>query len=215
MSSGSQMRIDIRDTLFGDRPFDAVAGHAGAGEPWQSFAGAKAALDHGDKNACVAILLEIAAHEGLESRHYAQAWHFLRQLGTQPSKEKEKELYGVVVEVGMEAGLDIVAAYPDLSARYYNYSGAGVVWEHPDGSLDLQIRKLLQAAGVVVAKIGPWTDPRPQAPRRGQVRINMLTPSGLHFGQAPFQALAADALAGPVVSAAMELMQALIGKTRK
>ena len=215
MSSSSQMRMDIRDTLFGDRPFDDWASHAAVGEPWLSFASAKASLDRGDTNDCIAILIEISTRQGLESRHYAQAWHFLRQLGIQPSKEKEKELYGVIVEVGMEAGLDIVAAYSDLHARYYNYSGAGVVWEHLDGSLDLQIRKLLQAAGVVVAKIGPWTDPRPPAPRRGQVRINMLTPSGLHFGQAPLQALAADALGGPVVSAAMELMQALIAKTRK
>ncbi|HKV93351.1 MAG TPA: hypothetical protein VJW20_12460 [Candidatus Angelobacter sp.] len=207
MSSGSQMRIDIRDTLFGDRPFDKWANHAETGEPWQSFAGAKAALDRGEKDACIAILTEISTRQGLESRHYAQAWHFLRQLGIQPSREKEKELYGVIVEVGMEGGLDIVAAYPDLHARYYNYSGAGVVWEHPDGSLDPQIGKLLQAARAVVAKIGPWTDPRPPAPQRGQVRINMLTPSGLHFGQAPFQALAADALGGPVISAAMALMQ--------
>jgi hypothetical protein len=45
------------------------------------------------------------------------------------------------------------------------------------------------------------------------VRINFLTPSGLHFGQAPYQQLASDGLGGPVLAAAVRLMQALIGKS--
>ncbi|MCB2406633.1 hypothetical protein [Hymenobacter lucidus] len=40
----------------------------------------------------------------------------------------------------------------------------------------------------------------------------MLTPSGLHFGQAPFDALWQDALGGPVMAAALHLMQALTAK---
>jgi hypothetical protein len=40
----------------------------------------------------------------------------------------------------------------------------------------------------------------------------MLTPSGLHFGQAPLNALANDAMAGPIINAALDLMQALIRK---
>ena len=46
----------------------------------------------------------------------------------------------------------------------------------------------------------------------GEVRINFLTPSGLHFGQGPYQNLASDGLGGPVLAAAIRLMQALIGK---
>ncbi|UOQ72993.1 hypothetical protein [Hymenobacter cellulosilyticus] len=44
------------------------------------------------------------------------------------------------------------------------------------------------------------------------MRLNLLTPSGLHFGQAPFDTLWQDALGGPVLVAAQQLMQALIVK---
>lgn len=63
----------------------------------------------------------------------------------------------------MPEGLDLLAAYSDHSARYYNYSGAGVVWEHPDTSLDSPIDELLAAARQVVEMIGPWQGARPVA----------------------------------------------------
>ncbi|GAB2962493.1 hypothetical protein GCM10027048_33810 [Hymenobacter coalescens] len=91
-------------------------------------------------------------------------------------------MLGVVVEVGMEQGFDLVAAYADGTARYYNYSGAGVVWERPDDSLAAPVQALLAAGERVVGQIGPWEQPRPAAPPQGSARINMLTPAGLHFG---------------------------------
>ena len=93
--------------------------------------------------------------QNLEPRHYLQAWHFLRQLGVNPPDEKAKIVYGVVVEVGMEKGTDIVAAYADYTARYYNFSGAGVIWEG-DHSLDAEIEALIKAGQAVVKYIGPW-----------------------------------------------------------
>lgn len=138
----------------------------------------------------------------LESRHYVQAWHFLRESGVRPDASVAKDVFGVVVEVALPEGLDIVAAYADGTARYFNHSGAAVVWEAPDNSLHSQIESVLRAGKVVVDQIGPWEDPRPPAPPTGQARINMLTPSGLHFGQAPFEALAADQLGGAVISTA-------------
>jgi hypothetical protein len=113
----------------------------------------------------------------------------------------------------MPEGLDLLAAYPDHSARYYNYSGAGVVWEHPNTSLDAQIDQLLSAARQVVAKIGPWEQSRPAPPPRGQVRMSFLTPSGLHFGQGLMDALSRDPLGGRVIQLATVLMKALVAKT--
>jgi hypothetical protein len=205
----------IRDTLFGDMPFEEWAQPSHAHEPWASFRTAKNALDGGDRQACIGILKDIVSRTGLESRHYVQAWHFLRQLGVVPPPEKAQEILGVVVEVGMKNGLDLLAAYSDLSARYYNFSGAGVVWERPDATLDACIQRLLDSAKAVVGKTGPWTGSRPAVPSRGNIRINMLTPNGLHFGQARFKALASDQLGGPVVLAATALMQEMIKKTKK
>ena len=151
----------------------------------------------------------------LESRHYLQAYHFLRALGVNAPPEKTKDVLGVVVEVGMQGGLDLVAAYADCHARYYNYSGAGVVWERPGDMLDGCILELLRVGGSVARKIGPWEGIRPPAPEAGHARINVLAPGGLYFAQGPLDSLSKDHPGGPVLAAAFELMQKLIALTKK
>jgi hypothetical protein len=87
------------------------------------------------------------------------------------------------------------------------------VWEHPNDSLNECIDELLIAGKVVVDQIGPWEGERPPAPPTGQVRISLLVPSGLHFGQGAYETLSQDTIGGPVIGAAFGLMQALIGTT--
>jgi len=206
----------IRDILFGDLPFSQWPNEASTsvdGEPWLSFISARDQLDDGNQENAKQTLRRILEMPDLESRHYLQAWHFLRELGESPTDGDTKHLYGVVVEVALDEGLDIVAAYADHTARYLNYSGAAIVWERPDDSLDQAIDSLLSAGRMVAAQIGPGEGPRPPAPPKGQLRINMLVPSGLHFGQGPFEALSGDPLGGPVIVAAMQLMQSLITRT--
>ena len=58
-------------------------------------------------------------------------------------------------------------------------------------------------------QIGPWDGERPHPPNPGRIRLNFLTPLGLHLGEAPFEVLASDALAGPAVSAGLTLLDAL------
>jgi len=206
----------IRDILFGDLPFSQWPNGSSTSvedEPWRSFISARDQLDSGNQESAKQTLRQILGMPDLESRHYLQAWHFLRQLGESPAEGDARQLYGVVVEVALDEGLDIVAAYADHTARYLNYSGAAIVWERPNESLDQAIDSLLSAGRMVAAQIGPWEGPRPPAPPKGQLRISMLVPSGLHFGQGPFEALSGDPLGGPVIAAAMQLMQSLITMT--
>lgn len=206
----------LRDVLFGDLPL-AQWPRPGAGlatiEPWTYFAAAQQAVQQNNPAEAEQQLRRVLGTAELEARHYLQAWQALRELGVQPSAAEAKQVLGVVVEVGMDQGLDLVAAYADGSARYYNFSGAGLVWERPDDSLAAPIQSLLAAGQHVAAQIGPWEEPQLAAPDKGIARINMLTPSGLHFGQAPFEAMWQDSLGGPVLRAAQGLMEALIGKS--
>ena len=208
--------ILMRETLFGDMPLGQWPKEGVSSEafPWSAFAKARSNLAAEDQSAAIACWREVLEHPGLESRMYLQAWHFLRQQGEKPPPGIAKEVLGMVVEAGMPGGLDLLAAYPDHSARYYNYSGAGVVWEHPDASLDSAISELLEAARQVVPRIGPWEQARPTPPPRDHVRLCFLTPSGLHFGQGPMATLIRDPLGGRVLQLAAILMKALIAKAK-
>jgi hypothetical protein len=208
--SSSQRCPDMRDTLFGDMPIDAVSPpseEAESLEPLLSFADARNALAAGRKSEAIDSWRRITAMEGLESRRYLQAWHFLRGQGVKPPENQPKELLGVVVEVPMEDGLDLLAAYADHTARFWSYSGSGVIWEHPAKLLDPLIDALLDAGNTILQEIGSWDGPRPPAPPQGQVRLNLLSPSGLHFAQGTFDQLTADPKGKIAVAAAIALMQ--------
>jgi hypothetical protein len=213
VSDSSSPKSAIRDTLFGDMPLDRWSGD-GRSSPWSLFAAAKQHLDAGQRDDAIVSLKQVLALPDLEPRHYLQAWHFLRPLGHRPAPDEARRVLGVVVEVPVEDGLDLVAAYPDHSARYYNFSGAGVVWGHPDSSLDSHIDRLISAGAAVVQQIGPWDGPRPAPPPKDQVRLSFLAPGGICFGQGPFEALAADPKGAAVIAAATDLMRALMAKAQ-
>jgi hypothetical protein len=186
----------LRDTLFGDKPLTewpplhAQYAHL---EPWASFVAARAALNTKNRAEAVRIWQRITEMPNLESRHYLQAWHFLRQEQVQPSAEQSVVVYGMVMEVPMATnGLDLLAAYADGTTRYYNYSGAGVVWERPDTSLDAEVNAFLEVGRLGATMVGVWEGPRPPAPPPNQARISMLTPGGLRFGQGSLAGLTAE-----------------------
>jgi hypothetical protein len=202
-----------RDLLFGDLPASEWPGadnpNAGTSEPWMSFVRARDHAKAAKPDRSVAELQAITQMPGLESRHYLQAWHFLRLLKVNPPADQAKIVLGVVVEVGMEKGADIVAAYADGTARYLHHTGSGTFWERPDASLDAAIQALLKAGQTVANAIGPWEQARPPAPGNGNVRLNMLTPSGLHFGYGGFETLYKDPMGRALIDPATELMQKL------
>ena len=202
----------IRETLFGDMPLSAWTGKDSSDVPWIYFQAVEDYLGSGNNQMAVQVLKEITETPNFESRHYLQAWHFLKSFGVDPPGDQAKEVYGVIVEVTMKQGVDILAAYTDQTALYLNFSGTAVIWEHPDNSLKGEIDRLLDAGKNIIEYIGPWENDRPDVPPQGQARISMLTPSGLHFGQAPLNALANDPMGGPIIQAATDLMGALIKK---
>ena len=150
--------------------------------------------------------------------------HKLQTLANSPSQEtrlrilafnelkkqnhlvKKKLLLGVIIEVGLEHGLDTLAAYQDLRARYINQSGKMTLWEARNPKVDAKIRKLFQESQPVIEKIGPWGKSRLSPPPAGMVRLTFLVSDGLYFGEGTMRDLGHSPLAGPVVTAATELL---------
>jgi hypothetical protein len=64
-------------------------------------------------------LTKIVDDNDAEARHKALASHLLAAHGKSGTTRR---IFGVIVEVGMDEGLDTLAAYADGTARYINYS---------------------------------------------------------------------------------------------
>jgi hypothetical protein len=151
-------------------------------------------------------LQALANSQSAESRVRILAFNALKQQHVQ---FKKKELLGVIVEVGLEHGLDTLAAYQDRRIRYIKQSGKMIIKDAPDPNLDARIRKLFLETQPIIEKIGPWNKPRLAPPPAGQVRLTFLVSDGLYFGEGTMRELARSPLAGPVLTAATELMFAL------
>ena len=116
----------------------------------------------------------------------------------------------MIIEVGLDEGLDVLAAYEDGTARYINHSEKMIVWDAPTQESNDLIADLLAASRTVVDRIGPWDGPRREPPTMGNVRLSFLVSNGLYFGEGPFAALAQDPMAAPVINSATQLMNFLV-----
>jgi hypothetical protein len=121
-----------------------------------------------------------------------------------------RRIFSVIVEVGMDQGLDVLAAYEDGTARYLNYSEKIIVWDVGTPESNELVVDLFLAARKVVEQIGPWESKRLPPPTRGNSRISFLVSNGLYFGEARFETLAKDPLGGRVIDRAVKLMNFLI-----
>jgi len=157
-------------------------------------------------------LREIAQNDEEESRVRTLAFNRLRAAG-QPVPAKK--LLGVVVEVFLQHGLDVVAAYPDGRVRYLNQSGKVAVFEGGPPRVEALARELIAISQGLVDKIGPWEKNRLPPPRKGNVRMTFLVSDGLYFGEGPFQVLQRDAMGGPVLAKAAELLQQAVDAALK
>ncbi|MFN0013611.1 MAG: hypothetical protein ACKVU2_03605 [Saprospiraceae bacterium] len=152
-------------------------------------------------------LQKVIDYSTTEARIKMLAYNLLMAKGHQPAK---RELIGVIVEVGMDEGLDTLAAYSDQSARYINYTGSAIVWENRDDETAGQLIGDLFAKSLdIVSKIGPWGNPRKPHPAKGMVRLSFLVSDGLYFGEGPIQVLFNDPMANPALTSATALMQFL------
>jgi hypothetical protein len=209
----------VRNTLLGDVPIPEWGKETTDGIPWSLFAEARGHIVK-KQNYPEAIKLyqKITETPGLESRHYLQAWHFLRRLKVNAPAEVDPKVYGVLVDVHIENGTEFVAAYADHSARYFNYTGGGIIWEAPDSSLNDKIDTLLQACEVVTKQLQPLTleQGRPIPPKNvDTVQINILTPGGIRHGIGTFEQLSQVASANAIIAGATDLMKNLVDKNLK
>lgn len=151
-----------------------------------------------------AALRKIAEDQTNEGRVRALAYNRLRATG---EKVPPKKLLGVIVEVPLKQGLDVLAAFSEGGVRYLNQSGKVAIFEGQGNPVEALAKELISASQPVVNQIGPWDKQRMPPPKAGNVRMTFLVSDGLYFGEGPFSVLQQDAMAGPVLAKATQLLQ--------
>lgn len=151
----------------------------------------------------IAALRKIAEDETNEGRLRALAYHRLRAAD---EKVPEKKLLGVIVEVPLEQGLDVLAAFSEGGVRYLNQSGKVAIFEGDGNPVAGLAKALIVASQPVVNQIGPWDRQRLPPPKAGNVRLTFLVSDGLYFGEGALDMLQSDPMAGPVLDSATQLL---------
>ncbi|MFD0942080.1 hypothetical protein [Pedobacter boryungensis] len=156
-----------------------------------------------------AQMLQIANDPNVDSRYRLLFWKELFEEGVDPA---QMEVLGVVVEVGLENGLDVVAAYKDGSCRYINHTGKTIFYDSPNEESLKLTTDLLNKGEIVAGKIGPWYKPRRDFPEKGTIRLSFLANNGLYFGEGNLDVMYKDEMAAPVIDTAIALMNYLIDR---
>jgi hypothetical protein len=186
----------IYDMLFCDN-LELFRPDAGAEYPLSEIFSAEVSEDR---------LTQIINDEKIEARIRILACNRLTGLGFTPPDNK---LLAVIVEVGLEDGLDVIAAYEDNTARYINHAEKIVFWDTHTEESGRLIGDLFAAGMNVLPNIGLWKEARLAPPTAGNVRLSFIASNGLYFGQGPFEALSKDQMGGPVIHAALQLLMFL------
>lgn len=153
--------------------------------------------------------ISVLAQDGRnESRVRALAFTWLRAHGRQTPKGM---VLGLVMEIPVANGLDVLAAYADGSVRYINHSGKMAIVE-PGGlpEANSQAKRLIELSQSAVARIGPWDQARRPPPANPNMRLTWIVSDGLYFGEGPFELMQRDPLAAPFIQQGAQLLAVVV-----
>ena len=211
--------LELRETLYTRASLDPFLARlqddAKSAFPWSHFFAANQALKDGDNAGAISQLKQVVGAQGLNTRIYLQAWHTLVSLGELPVETLRGYTQGVVIENHMDQGLDIVAAYSDNTARYWNYTGTGIVWDARDPEIDKLVFELLKIGFEITKRIGIGLRDTPPVPERGYLRIYIMAYDGSAVGEGRFEQLSKDPMGNTAINAGVNLMNGLMKKQRK
>ncbi|MFL5579486.1 MAG: hypothetical protein ACJ8AO_03860 [Gemmatimonadaceae bacterium] len=181
-----------------------------ADAPLRRLQDAAAAEAAGDRDGARTRLRAAADDPAAESRVRLLAWRGLRDLGDKPPADAARVPRGVVCEVALPHGLDVLGCYEDRTARLHGAAGNMVIWDARDPDIDARIDAVLAQAPALVGSIRAHGDLGLIVPR-GTVALTALTDAGRHTRPEPLSALSGGrSKYSPLFAAATQLFVALV-----
>jgi hypothetical protein len=161
------------------------------------------------KSTSAASLRAIVDAAGADSRLRALAAQRLLQSGQRSGSRFVS--FGVLLEVPLPDGLEVLATYADGAVRYLDRSGRATVYDHGPPEVRELAAEAVDHAQARALRLPPWSGARLPPPRVGDVRVSVLGSDGLRFVQGPFASLQKDPDTAALVSSAARLLRRLGG----
>jgi hypothetical protein len=173
---------------------------------------AQSYLRQNDEEEAVKCLKSICASTDAGTRPKLWSWFNLRRFGILPEASDGAVVRGVVLEVRVKGGVDVLAAYEDHSARYLNYTGKLIAWDLGDQEIDGLCKNALLVAGRVLEFS---TKDYTENPQLSLLRVTLLTFNGNHRIEGdPNASTPGNAILGQLLKGGAMLMNALINRTK-
>lgn len=179
----------LKNLLFADETIETFLRHTKPDsrdvneEPWRSFDLYIRHSKEGNAEEAKRNLRRVLTLPNVkETRMRLLVWAALRALGEQPPRDAADEVQGVVCELRTDAGVDMVAAYADGSARLLGVQGAFSIWDAPgtNKEMDDLVAALLKTLEPLV-KRAPAVDRRAlKDVETEHFRVSVLTLGGVH-----------------------------------
>lgn len=171
-------RLDVaRARMWEGHLLEAAEAASGGGQPWATFIMALARKNAGQS--AERALRQLAEDSFGESRARLLAWTALRDAGVKPPASQASQVLGCIIEVPVDDGLDVLAAYADGSTRFLSHGGEVILHEMRGDPPD-DVSKLLAEAYPLLAVPPAPRDPEAEEPPPDRVRLSALSANGLH-----------------------------------
>lgn len=119
----------------------------------------------------------------------------------------DRQVRAVILEVNLEGGFDVLAAFASGKARFLNRTGDISMWEGGDGPAARLIAELLALAIPIAQSPAEPPDGSPSALPDGTIRLSVFTGLGMHM----VQRLADESDGDPIFATCVDLMNTLEG----
>lgn len=137
--------------------------------------------------------------------------HRLLRLHDKPVLSDNKQL-GVIVEFGMEYGVDSLSLYSDAQGGWYSSLEKKMIeFSLREKSVEL-FDKFFAAAHRGVSHSKPHPTYIPPPPQPNNIQINFVSAMGNSYALGPSRSVASDGIAGPIIYYAIEMQKILLGK---
>lgn len=131
-----------------------------------------------------------------------------------PRDMADQTILGVVLEIGVPRGVDVLTAYTNRSARFVASDGTSVVWDRSGPSLDDEIGALIEAAGAIAAGATAMDAGELDEVRFAEARVLLLMAGEVRGLQGPMTVLSGNPAAAEVLRCGSALMRTLKGLKR-